>query len=55
MEMKFKIGDKAIITKNTHKDLIEDDGYTYDYFNKYIGKTITITGYSGQNEDGIHC
>ena len=43
--MKFKIGDKVIITKNTHKDLIKDDGYTYDYFNEYVGKTTTITGY----------
>jgi len=54
-KMKFKIGDRVIITKNTHKDLIEPDGHTYNYFDKYVGKTTAITGYNIQNEDGIHC
>lgn len=29
MEMKFKIGDNVIITKNTHKDLIEEGVYVW--------------------------
>ena len=55
MENKFKIDDLILIARNTHKDLIEEDGTRYDYFDKYVGKTAVITKYNGINEDGIAC
>ena len=55
MENKFKIGDLILIARNTHKDLIEEDGTRYDYFDQYVSKTAVITKYNGVNGDGVLC
>lgn len=55
MESKFKIGDKVLIVQNSHRDLKEEDGIIYDYFNEYVGKLTTITGYNGVNVDDVPC
>jgi hypothetical protein len=47
MSLKFKVGDKIKIVKNSHEG--------HEYFNQYIGKSATITRLNGCNDDGDAC
>lgn len=49
----FNVGDSIRIVVNSHKGC--DDGFDYDYFDKYIGKETKIIANNGINVDGVPC